>query len=546
MKLNLINNQLPNIISTLDEIDVTKKLEEKKVLTSTTMVVVATTVVENHQPPPPPPPKRHHLVLHFDINETILIGDEAGGDTVEDCLNKIIAKSAFVQIPKQNKENGTGTGTDTDSGTDNANKADDDFPTIRSSTCCSRDLLSLSNTKRIVPTHWWDGTPIIANSNDGSGVCDKPPPPPPPPLYTGWIWPQNTCPYYRTSYKKKAKSFTKQQQQQQQQQGGGGEQNSMCLASDGTIYRPLYNHLQQKFANISKHLLESSTSTSTSSSSSSLPKSHPFYRMIPSFFHMIIKLQQNKDIQYTLVLRTFGSDLEDIALAITDFANGKHPLFPNFHEPNLVLGNNQLYKGRWRRRTITAATTTTTTTTKVNNCDIDVNSSSLNDNNNDYNSKDSFVFDLYPCDCDEEDILNHTVSPIASGDEEVLDIIENETNMCCGIQDNYRHWDDNHNAPWAGKPVWIHNNKDTSSSEGNRFVHHHLFFDDNIHNDANDSIVAVRARRDVDDKWCSLSGEETIEQQGQHIVRVPTVEAILDDDWFYNKIISIVQKLKNE
>lgn len=29
------------------------------------------------------------LVLHFDINETILIGDEAGGDTVEDCLNKV-------------------------------------------------------------------------------------------------------------------------------------------------------------------------------------------------------------------------------------------------------------------------------------------------------------------------------------------------------------------------------------------------------------------------------------------------------------------------
>ena len=36
-------------------------------------------------------------MLHFDINETILIGDEAGGDTVDDCLNKIIAKSAFVQ-----------------------------------------------------------------------------------------------------------------------------------------------------------------------------------------------------------------------------------------------------------------------------------------------------------------------------------------------------------------------------------------------------------------------------------------------------------------
>ncbi len=29
------------------------------------------------------------LVIHFDINETILIGDEAGGDSVENCLNKV-------------------------------------------------------------------------------------------------------------------------------------------------------------------------------------------------------------------------------------------------------------------------------------------------------------------------------------------------------------------------------------------------------------------------------------------------------------------------
>ena len=46
----------------------------------------------------PASPDRPHLVLHFDINETILVGDEAGGDTREDCLNKMICKSAFVLI----------------------------------------------------------------------------------------------------------------------------------------------------------------------------------------------------------------------------------------------------------------------------------------------------------------------------------------------------------------------------------------------------------------------------------------------------------------
>lgn len=36
------------------------------------------------------------LVLHFDVNETIMVGDPAGGVSFEQCLNKIIAKSAVV------------------------------------------------------------------------------------------------------------------------------------------------------------------------------------------------------------------------------------------------------------------------------------------------------------------------------------------------------------------------------------------------------------------------------------------------------------------
>ncbi|GMH55015.1 hypothetical protein TrST_g9759 [Triparma strigata] len=36
------------------------------------------------------------IVLHFDVNETIILEDIAGGDTREMCLNKIIAKSAAV------------------------------------------------------------------------------------------------------------------------------------------------------------------------------------------------------------------------------------------------------------------------------------------------------------------------------------------------------------------------------------------------------------------------------------------------------------------
>ena len=41
--------------------------------------------------------RRIRLALHFDVNETIMVGDPAGGDTFDDSLNKILAKSAFVR-----------------------------------------------------------------------------------------------------------------------------------------------------------------------------------------------------------------------------------------------------------------------------------------------------------------------------------------------------------------------------------------------------------------------------------------------------------------
>jgi hypothetical protein len=37
------------------------------------------------------------LILHFDVNETIMLGDRANGDTLEDSLNKIVCKSAYVR-----------------------------------------------------------------------------------------------------------------------------------------------------------------------------------------------------------------------------------------------------------------------------------------------------------------------------------------------------------------------------------------------------------------------------------------------------------------
>ena len=97
------------------------------------------------------------LVLHFDVNETVMVGDPAGGDTFEDCLNKIICKNAFVR-----SANGT-------------------------------DPLAASSPSEIV---WWDGTPL------SSEVA--------PALLSAWEWPSGCVPFYKIEKLKKqfAKRFT--------------------------------------------------------------------------------------------------------------------------------------------------------------------------------------------------------------------------------------------------------------------------------------------------------------------------------------------------
>ncbi len=402
--------------------------------------------------------EKPRLILHFDINETILIGDEAGGDTVDDCFNKIISKSAFVKIPS--------------------------------------DFTSYKSTSDILPVQWWDGTYIQDESI--TNEQRQAPNTPPPPLYTGFEWPKYTCPYYRTSFRKRAKQFT-------------------MLNQDGEIYHRLYEHLKLQ---IPTHEMTSEVSHAVvghnDENHSDLPSSHPFFRMIPSFFHTLVKLQE-EGRDYTLVLRTFGSDLEDIALAVTDFACGKHPLFPNFYEPKLVLDQKNLFKGRWRR--------------SVGDSCIDDNDDIKTD------SPVSSVYDLLPWKYDENVSNDVAIKAIASGDEQVMNIIHKSNFI--GINDDYHYWDINNNAPWAAKPVWI-----TESCENGRKKYHHIFFDDNIHNDANDSIVAVRKK--IENKWVSLTGAETIGEHGRYLFRVPTVEVLLNNEWFYEKICNAEAIINND
>lgn len=373
-----------------------------------------------------------HLVLHFDINETILVGDEAGGDSPEACLNKMLAKSAFVLMDNVVRE------------------CEDQQP--------EASRRALKNTKNIKPTKWWDGTPLQAR-------CMSPTlPANPPPLYTEFSWPPNSCPYYRTSFKHKAKSFTKH---------------------DGAPYLSLYHQLDDKCSLLRNQCRNSGGFCEHSST---------LHHILPAFFHTLNELKRQKK-SFSLVFRTFGSDLPGIADALNLFARGEHPNFPNFRDKSLILTEQQMYRGRWRREA----------------------------------KEDEYEYYLQRWSKDEE--------IVASGDAEVLEILENQA--VSGVQDHYDFWDKHNNSPLAGKPIWA---RQTVSQIGG--APHHILFDDNIHNDPTDSIAAVRVKRG-EGKYSSLSGEDILAMQGIHLVRVPTVDPLLNQNWFLDRINEAEERLSN-
>ena len=391
----------------------------------------------------PASPHRPHLVLHFDINETILVGDEAGGDTREDCLNKMICKSAFVLMDDDQEVEG-----------------DDKQP--------SMSRRALGHTKKLTPSRWWDGSPIQTEHCDSSGNI-------PAPLYTGWEWPPHACPYYRTSFKKRAKDFT---------------------LNDGKAYRPLYHELEKRIAFLPEDI--------KATDGHEYP--HALHHMLPAFFHTLHELKRSGR-SFGLVLRTFGTDLPDIAEALNVFARGEHPLYPDFRDESLILTPQRMFKGRWK-----------------------------GENGND--NKD-IEYELLKW-SDNDDKAPFSDDVVASGDAELLDILEHCT--VAGIQDHYSFWDKNNNAPWAGKPVWTHRQALDSVSGEHSHGCHHVFFDDNIHNDPSDSIAAVRVE-DEGGVYKSLSGEEILKVQGLHLIKVPTVAPVLDQDWFLNRIREAEERL---
>lgn len=223
------------------------------------------------------------------------------------------------------------------------------------------------------------------------------------------------------------------------------------------------------------------------------PDGHHF--LLPAFFHTLAELEkQGRD--FSVVIRTFGTDLPEVAKCIQAFARGEHPDFPSASERFDLATEDSLWVLRRAERS-------------------EVLSPIFLRRYKEYLGKDGLGSDLGAPD---SEAFSDEVGP----DSKVLDFILSKAILA--IRDDYNHWKQMKYIPESGKPLWISLDDDVQ----------HIFFDDNIHNKAHDSIVAVRKRSG--DTFEAVSGEVTRQLEGVLLVKAHAVEAIQDREYFLKQI----------
>jgi hypothetical protein len=369
------------------------------------------------------------LCLHFDINETILLGDPAGGDSYEDSLNKILAKVAFVKPvpPAEQKPHG-----------------------------------------RWREWAWHDGSPLDPELRTG----DMPVPPLLPDSSFAEVGGCEKFYNVHTLKKAFAKSFTAE-------------------GSPGSIYRSEYDRLAASVKWPANVPLDRR-----------LASEEGYHVLLPSFFHTLAFLRDSGR-PFSVVLRTFGTDLPRVREAVNAFAEGAHPDYAGVLFPELKLPAERMWLGRYR------------------------------------GSDGSFC--LFPYGEGPGSAPGGGAAGL--GDEEsMVSELQGELEALprvSGVMDHYDWWNGHGYSPSAGKPLWL--TLEQAQTPGDW---RHIFFDDNIHNNAEDSIVAVRARRRVGDPFSPLSGARTTLLHGSVLRKVPTIEAVNHKDWFLQQIEACEARLE--
>lgn len=353
---------------------------------------------------------KSRLVLHFDVNETIMIGDPVAGLDFATSLNNVISKAAFVS-----KESDT----------------------------------------------WHDGSPL--------DPAARLPELDPPPLLTSFDAPAD-CEQYFARFRRDARwppgHFTEPGQ-------------------PGAVYRPLFEELIAKLT--------------WQHEACEILASNGYHFLLPAFFHTLFELTRQRR-EFSLVIRTFGTDLPEVARSVEAFAAGQHPSFPE-PCPSLRMPSSE---AKWALRRFDRR---------------DAQSGMSLCRFEGHLSEEGWGSDL----------AGHLDTGAAAAELSGEAVIAETLSTCpaIGIRDDYHYWRGHKYLPQCGKPLWV--TVDDSKV-------HHIFFDDNIHNKADNSIVAVRARASARHDFQSVSGEATRQLEGVFLVKAHPLEAIRNHDYFLEHI----------
>ena len=219
--------------------------------------------------------------------------------------------------------------------------------------------------------------------------------------------------------------------------------------------------------------------------------------MFPSFYKAITELACAKR-EFTIVFRTFGSDIKKVQTAINSYAAGNHPHYKYIDSKELHLPNNRIWVGRYGNGMYPPE----------GNVQIP----------SDKTSETSYTMTNLD---DKRKVL--------SCDNDIIEALEirGKDRATVACTDHYEWWRANKYKPSSGKPLWLSDDD---------LMTHHIFFDDCIHNSATDSIVSVRRRKTTNEPFSMMTGRDIVLLHGIHTVRVQTTEAILNSNYFLDKI----------
>ena len=219
--------------------------------------------------------------------------------------------------------------------------------------------------------------------------------------------------------------------------------------------------------------------------------------VFPSFFNTINELAKAKR-EFSIVIRTFGSDIQKVKEAVNAYAMGKHPQYGYSGSEELILPPSRVWIGRYGGGRFPPDGTQPFP--KTQNGEVNYTLQNVDD-----------------------------PTKLLNQDEQIINALDCrfQPRSVVACTDHYEWWKAHAYMPSSGKPMWLTKDDHTS---------HHIFFDDCIHKSTTDSIVSVRMRKTANSQFKFLSGADTAALQGCHTVRVQTADAIVNPNYFLDKI----------